>query len=57
MVIATDCGSTISTNTSYIRNPGYPSTYTPANGGTCVYTINKASDDVRFLSPEIIQHG
>merc|ERR1719410_2105565 len=43
---STTCGSTISTNTSYIRNPGYPSTYTPTTGGTCVFTINKVSDDI-----------
>jgi len=46
VISTTTCGSTISTNTSYIRNPGYPSTYTPTSGGTCVFTINKVSDDI-----------
>merc|ERR1719373_1209431 len=46
VISTTTCGSTISTNTSYIRNPGYPSTYTPTTGGTCVFTINKVSDDI-----------
>ena len=46
--ITSTCGSTISANSSYIRNPGYPSTYTPPNAGTCTYTINKANDDVRI---------
>ena len=46
-VIATStCSSTISTNTTYIRNPNYPSSYTPSSTGSCVYTINKVSDDV-----------
>ena len=46
-VISTStCSSTISTNTSYIRNPGFPSTYTPANSETCTFTISKASDDI-----------
>merc|ERR550532_3259149 len=46
-VISTStCGDTISTNTSYIRNPGYPSTYTPTTTGSCVFTINKCSDDI-----------
>jgi len=46
-VISTStCGATISTNTSYIRNPGYPSTYSPTSAGTCVFNINKCSDDI-----------
>merc|ERR1739838_445363 len=32
--------------TTYIRNPNYPSSYTPTSAGTCSYTINKVSDDV-----------
>merc|ERR1712013_6767 len=36
----------ISTNTSYIRNPGYPSSYTPTGTGTCSFTINKCSSDI-----------
>ena len=45
MISTTTCGTTISTNTTYIRNPGYPSTYT-ATAGTCKYTIGKVSDDI-----------
>jgi len=46
-VISTStCGSSISTNTTYIRNPGYPTTYTPTAGSTCTFTINKESDDI-----------
>merc|ERR1712037_518152 len=30
----------------YIRNPGYPSSYTPTSAVTCSFTINKASDDI-----------
>merc|ERR1719153_1311780 len=33
-IIATStCSSTITTNTSYVRNPGYPSTITPSTTG------------------------
>merc|ERR1712064_129779 len=46
VIAKTACGSTISTNTSYIRNPGYPSSYTPTTTGTCTYTIEKFSDDI-----------
>ena len=42
VISTTTCGSTISTNTTYIRNPGYPSSYT-ATAGSCQYTFNKAS--------------
>ena len=45
VISSTTCDSTISTNTTYIRNPGYPSTYT-ATAGTCKYTIGKVSDDI-----------
>jgi len=46
-VIATStCGSTISTNTTYIRNPTYPSGYKPSSASTCSFTINKVSDDI-----------
>ena len=37
------CGSKISTNTTYIRNPGYPSSYTPSTTASCAYTVNKVS--------------
>merc|ERR1719410_929611 len=46
VISTTTCGSTITTNTSYIRNPGYPSSYTPSTTGTCSYTIKKVSDDI-----------
>jgi len=46
-VISTStCSSTISTNTTYIQNPGYPSSYTPTTTGTCTYTVSKVSDDI-----------
>merc|ERR1712014_101905 len=40
------CGDTVSTNTTYIRNPGYPSTYTPSSTGSCAFTISKISSDI-----------
>jgi len=46
IISTTTCGSTISTNTTYIRNPGYPSTFTATSAGTCTYRIEKASDDI-----------
>merc|ERR1719188_2404576 len=46
VITTSTCSSTISTNTTYIRNPGYPSTYTASSAGTCTYTINKISDDI-----------
>merc|ERR1712106_204340 len=46
-VISTNsCGATITANTSYIRNPGYPSAYTPTGTGTCSFTINKCCSDI-----------
>ena len=46
VVSTSTCGSTVSANNTYIRNPGYPSSYTPTTTGTCSFTIDKASDDV-----------
>lgn len=46
IISTSTCSSTISTNTSYIRNPGYPSTYTPSSTGTCVFTVSKISSDI-----------
>merc|ERR1712038_2057337 len=46
IISTTTCGSTITTNTTYIRNPGYPSSYTASTTGTCSYTIKKVSDDI-----------
>jgi len=46
VVSSSTCGSTLSSNITYIRNPGYPSSYTPTSAGTCSFTINKASDDI-----------
>merc|ERR1739844_440158 len=46
IVSKSTCGDTVSTNTSYIRNPGYPSTYTPSSTGTCAFTISKISSDI-----------
>jgi len=46
IIYTSTCSATVSTNTSYIRNPGYPSTYTPSSTGTCVFTISKVSSEV-----------
>merc|ERR1711892_821269 len=46
VVSTSSCSSTISTNTTYIQNPGYPSSYTPTSAGTCMFTVKKCSDDV-----------
>ena len=46
-VISTStCGATVSTNNTYIRNPGYPSSYTPTSTGTCTTKISKVSSDI-----------
>jgi len=46
VVSSSTCGSTLSSNITYIRNPGYPSSYTPTSAGTCSFTIKKASDNI-----------
>jgi len=46
VIYSTTCGTAISTNTTYIRNPGYPSSYTASSASTCTYTFSKESDDV-----------
>ena len=46
VIYTTTCGTSISTNTTYIRNPGYPSSYTASSASTCTYTFNKVSDDI-----------
>ena len=46
VITTSTCSSTISTNTTYIRNPNYPSSYTATSAGTCAYTISKVSDDI-----------
>lgn len=46
VITSTTCGTSISTNTTYIRNPGYPSSYTASSASTCTYTFNKVSDDI-----------
>jgi len=48
------CGCTISSNTSYIRNPNYPSSYTPTSAGTCTYTIQKTSADICQLRLDFV---
>jgi len=45
-VVTSTCGDTISTNTTYLRNPNYPSTYTPTSTGTCTFTFNKINTDI-----------
>merc|ERR1719245_758076 len=39
VIYTSTCSSTISTNTTYIRNPNYPSSYTPSTTGTCTTYI------------------
>ena len=46
VIYSTTCGTSISTNTTYIRNPGYPSSYTASSASTCTYTFSKVSDDI-----------
>merc|ERR1712241_803702 len=46
VVSTSTCGASLSSNITYIRNPGYPSSYTPTSAGTCSFTINKAADDI-----------
>ena len=46
VISSSTCGSTVSTNITYIRNPGYPGSITPTSTGTCSFTIDKASDDI-----------
>jgi len=48
------CGGTISTNRTYIRNPGYPSTYTTA--GTCTWTFEKCSSNICQIRLDYDQH-
>lgn len=49
VITMSTCGGSISTNTTYIQNPGYPTAYTPATTGTCAYTISKVSDNICTL--------
>ena len=46
VITSSTCGSTVSNNVTYIRNPGYPSSVTPTSTGTCTTTIRKVSDDI-----------
>jgi len=46
LITTSTCGSTSSANTTYIRNPGYPSTITPSSTGSCIQKISKCSDDI-----------
>jgi len=46
VIASSTCGSTITTNTTYIRNPGYPSSYTAGSASTCTYAFTKMSDDI-----------
>ena len=38
------CGSTVSENCTYIKNPGYPSTYSTT--GTCSYSVTPINTDI-----------
>merc|ERR1712106_1316043 len=50
LITNSTCGAMISTNTTYIRNPGYPSSYTPSSTGNCNFAINKSAADICQLS-------
>lgn len=41
---SSSCGGTVSSNLTYIRNPGYPSTYSKV--GTCEWKITKVREDI-----------
>jgi len=45
--LVTDSGVAINQNCTYIRNPGFPSTYGGSSGVS--HTINKCSDDICWL--------
>ena len=47
VVTSSSCGGTVTYNTSYITNLGYPSAYTTAN--TCSWTFEKSSSDVCMI--------
>ena len=38
------CGSTVSSNCTYIQNPSYPTTYTTA--GSCAYSVSPVSSEI-----------
>ena len=46
VITTSTCGATVSTNITYIRNPGYPSSITPTSTGSCTTTIRKVSDNI-----------
>jgi len=41
------CGGTVSNNRTYIRNPGYSSSYTTA--GTCTWTLAKCANNICMI--------
>jgi hypothetical protein len=41
------CGSSVSSNCTYVRNPGFPATYDGSSG--CSYTINQVASDICFI--------
>jgi len=46
LITVNTCGSTVTTNTSYIRNPNFPSSFTPSSTGTCEIKVSKCSEDI-----------
>ena len=46
VITSSTCGTTLSANITYIRNPGYPSALTPTTTGSCSFTIDKVSEDI-----------
>jgi len=49
------CGGTISQNRTYIRNPGFPSSYSTA--GTCTWTLSKCSSDICQMRLDFETHS
>lgn len=43
------CGSTVTRNCSYVRNPGFPASLDGAGQSSCDFTVSKCSRDVCFL--------
>jgi len=46
LITVSTCGSTVLTNTSYIRNTNFPSSFTPTSTGSCEIKVNKCSEDI-----------
>ena len=54
VVTTSTCSSSISTNTTYIRNPGYPSSYTASSATTCTFTFYKVTAQHTLVADNIL---